>query len=129
MKFSSSILKTVFNVPTNTAIGSYQSDSKSRHSSECLNLHFKHFLQDSKCSELSKCCNGAALVSINKSAQGVSRVVLTLVVIWVLIFLKRYLKNFGGAMAASHWQNCYENVSVYIKHSSSWFLSLLGLGW
>lgn len=88
-----------------------------------------HFLQDSKCSELSKHCNGTAPVSINKSVWRVPRAVLALVVIWLLTSLKRYWKNLGGAIATSHWQNCYESTSVYFKYLSSWFLSFFTWGW
>lgn len=43
VKFGLPCWKSGFMCKKNTSVGSYQSESKSRHSSACWNLHFKHF--------------------------------------------------------------------------------------
>lgn len=43
VKFGLPCWKSGFMCKKNTSVGSYQSESKSRHSPACWNLHFKHF--------------------------------------------------------------------------------------
>lgn len=121
MKFSSSTLKTRFNL-SKYCTWVYQHESKNMHCLECFILHLKHFSLSAgqKISELSKDCNGTELlVLVNICVEGC----------WSgtdfcglgIGILKNCLKTLE-VLLPHHRQNCYENVSGYINYGSSWFL-------